>query len=65
MTVMPRTIRIQITTVTEPADGECSDCGFDALRRTRGYHLTPAGVTTLFDQVYCGRCRAEAQRGQR
>lgn len=53
---------IQITSITERVEGECPACGFDALRRVRGYHLTPSGVTTMFDQTYCGRCIAEERR---
>lgn len=62
--VMPRTVRIEVTTITEPAEGECEDCGFDALRRIRGYHITPSGVRTLFDSTFCGRCRAEEKRSR-
>lgn len=36
--------------------GECPMCGFDSLRKATGNHLTPSGVTTLFEQTYCGRC---------
>lgn len=36
--------------------GECPMCGFDSLRRVTGNHLTPSGVTTMFEQVFCGRC---------
>lgn len=61
---MPRTFRVDITTIVEPAEGECEDCHFDALRRIRGYNLTAAGVTTLFDQTYCGRCRLEEKRAR-
>lgn len=62
---MPRTVRIEITTIVEPADGDCEDCGFDALRRIRGYHLSPTGVSQMFDQTYCGRCRLEEKRERR
>lgn len=36
--------------------GECPMCNFDSLRKVTGVHLTPSGVTTVFEQVYCGRC---------
>lgn len=58
---MPHTI-LQITTVVRPVDGECPDCHFDALRRISGFHLSLHGVTTVFEHVYCGRCRAEERR---
>lgn len=53
---------IQIDTVTEHLDAECDDCGYNALIRLRGYHLGPAGVHTIFDEQFCGRCRAEERR---
>lgn len=36
--------------------GECPLCGFDSLRKVTGCHLTPQGVTTVFEQLSCGRC---------
>lgn len=48
-------LTIRITTMVTDA-GECPMCGFDSLRRIAGYNLTRSGVTTMFDQKYCGRC---------
>jgi hypothetical protein len=39
--------------------GECPGCGFDALRQVVMLHLTSAGVSTLAERTYCGRCEAE------
>lgn len=36
--------------------GECPMCNFDSLRRVAGYRITTAGVTTVFEQIFCGRC---------
>lgn len=54
--------RLKISTLVESVPGECPVCMFDALRRVQGFHLTPSGVTPVFDLTYCGRCRAENQR---
>ena len=52
---MPASLRVRVDTITTDA-GECPMCGFDSLRRVVGYHLTVHGVTTMWDQTYCGRC---------
>lgn len=57
-----RIMLIDITYVHEPIDGECVDCGFDALRRVRAYHLGSVGVTQVADRTYCARCKAEERR---
>lgn len=46
---------VRIHTVTTDA-GECPMCGFDSLRRYAGYRMNEKGVSTVFDQKYCGRC---------
>lgn len=38
-------------------------CGFDSLRRTVGYHLSLDGVTTIWDQAFCGRCINDVREG--
>lgn len=53
---------VRIDLVAVPIEGECPTCGFDALLRVTGYHLTEHGVTTMLRQVHCGRCIAEASR---
>lgn len=52
---MMASLVMRITTMVTDA-GECPMCGFDSLRRVTGHHITPSGVTTMFDQTYCGRC---------
>lgn len=59
---MPARITVRLDVLTEPVDGECPTCLFDALRRTHGYSLSPTGVTQVFDVLYCARCRAEEKR---
>lgn len=39
--------------------GTCPMCNFDSLRKVTGCHLTPRGVTTVFEQVFCGRCLSD------
>lgn len=52
---MATRVVIKIHVLTADA-GECPMCGFDSLRKVSGYHLTSNGVTTMFEQTYCGRC---------
>ena len=59
---MPAAIPVRIHTHSEPFAGEWPACGFDALRRTHGYTLSPTGVTQVFDVLYCARCRSEEKR---
>jgi len=56
------TVTIRLDGYVVPVAGECIDCGFDALRRVRVYHLGATGVTTHADKTFCGRCRAEEKR---
>lgn len=60
--MMSGSVQVPVTYITEPADGECGDCGFDALRRVRVYVLTEHGVTNIASRIYCGRCHAEERR---
>lgn len=53
-------VSIKISVLIRDA-GECPMCRFDSLRRATGYKLSPNGVTTVFDQSYCGRCIADLQ----
>ena len=57
-----RKITLYLSAHVEHLDGECSECGFDALERITTHVLTPSGVS-FRDQLYCGRCRAEEARG--
>lgn len=59
---MMRIVPADITYLTEPIEGACVDCGFDALRRVRAYHLSALGVTQVAHRTYCSRCRAEERR---
>lgn len=56
------TVKLQVDYVTEPVDGECPTCGFDAMRRVRAYFLGSTGVTMIGCRTYCGRCRSEERR---
>lgn len=60
--MMARSVTIQVDYVTEPVDGECPECGFNALRRVTAYHLGHTGVTVLARRTFCGRCVAEQRR---
>ena len=53
---------IHITAITDRVEGECPTCGFDALIRVRGYHLTSNSVGLLADVTLCGRCANEGER---
>lgn len=56
---MPKVLPIRVDILTEAVPGDCPSCGFEAIRRVHGYHLTSKGVWQVFDRIFCGRCRAE------
>lgn len=55
-----RTVKLNLW--VQRTDGECKDCGFDALINIKAYEINMTGVRLWLDHTECGRCMAERKR---